>query len=63
MHGMTTNSLVNPDHKVKVSLTSQPIGTFTWDGSTEATFKTTIDIKNTHIYIIFTIKGRKSNYE
>ena len=39
MHGMTTNNRVNPDHKIKVSLTSQPIGTFTWDGPTAATFE------------------------
>ena len=50
MHGMTTNDRVNPDHKVKVSLTSQSIGTFTWDGPTAATFETTIDLNTTHIY-------------
>ena len=50
MHGMTTNDRVNPDHKVKVSLTSQPIGTFTWDGPTAATFETTIDLNDIHIY-------------
>ncbi len=50
MHGMTYNDRVNPDHKVKVSLTSQPIGTFTWDGPTAATFTTKINTNEIHLY-------------
>ncbi len=50
VHGMTTNNRVFPDHKINVALTSQPIGEFTWDGPTAATFETSFSLNDTHIY-------------
>ena len=50
MHGMTTNQCINPDHKVKVSLTSQLIGEHTWDGPNSSTFQTVVNLSQINIY-------------
>jgi hypothetical protein len=50
MHGMTFNNCLDPDHKVKVFLTSQLIGEFTWDGPKAATFETDVDLSQIGIF-------------
>lgn len=41
MHGMTTSNCINPDHKVKIYLTSQLAGEHTFDGPNSSTFEKT----------------------
>lgn len=50
VHGMTTETCLNPDHRVKFFLTSQPIGEMTFDGPNLATFETTVDLNQTSIF-------------
>ncbi len=50
MHGMTFNQCINPDHKVKISLTSQPIGEQTWDGPNYSTFEALVDLPQIQIF-------------
>ena len=50
MHGMTTNQCINPDHKVKISMTSQLVGEHTWDGPNSSTFQTQVDLSQIHIF-------------
>lgn len=50
LQGMTTESCLNPDHRIKFFFTSQPIGEFTFDGAASATFETSIDLNQVHIY-------------
>ncbi len=50
MHGMTTNQCVYPDHRVKISLTSQLIGEHLWDGANSSTFETVVNLNQIHIF-------------
>jgi len=50
LHGMTSNSSINPDHNAEILLTSQPIGNIRWDGQTSATFDTIFDIREKAIF-------------
>lgn len=50
MHGLTTISCVNPDHRVKFYLTGQYIGETTWDGANNHIFETTLSIGQINIF-------------
>ncbi|MCX6149027.1 MAG: C25 family cysteine peptidase [Ignavibacteriales bacterium] len=44
MHGMTDNASIYPDHKVKILLSSQPVGDISWDGQNIAEFEKTVPL-------------------
>ena len=50
MHGMTTSNCINPDHKVKIYLTSQLVGEHTFDGPNSSTFEKTFNRKDIGIF-------------
>ena len=50
VQGMSTIICANPDHKVKLFITSQQIGEFTFDGANTATFETSVDLNKVSIY-------------
>ncbi len=50
LQGMTTEACLTPDHRVKFFLTSQPVGEFTFDGPTAATYETTVNFSQTGIF-------------
>jgi hypothetical protein len=50
MHGITLNQCIDPDHKVKISLTSQLIGEHTWDGATASTFETVVNLSQINLF-------------
>ncbi|MFZ2324239.1 MAG: C25 family cysteine peptidase [Ignavibacteriaceae bacterium] len=52
VHGMTTISCLDPDHKIKLYITSQLIGEFTFDGPTSATLKTSVDLNKVNFFPI-----------
>lgn len=50
LHGMTTEACLNPDHRIKFFLTSQPVGELTFDGPNSTTYETTVDFAQTGIF-------------
>ncbi|MCK9425677.1 MAG: C25 family cysteine peptidase [Ignavibacteriaceae bacterium] len=50
MHGLTDYSTIIPDHRAKISLTSQLIDSVEWDGQTSVTFTKEIDTKKIGIF-------------
>lgn len=50
LQGMTTETCLTPDHRIKFALTSQPIGEFTFDGPNTATFETTVNFSQVGIF-------------
>ena len=50
LQGMTTETCLTPDHRIKFALTSQPIGELTFDGPITATFETTVNFSEVGIF-------------
>jgi hypothetical protein len=51
LHGMTSISSCNPDHKAYIDITDQPIGDITWDGQSAARFQKKFYVGEDSIHI------------